>query len=185
MGGKTGVMMRPEISALLARYGETLIACGMVGVGLWIFTAPGPVLSGFGGLLALASAGWAVAALRRARFHSEEEAPGVVDVVEGAIRYLGPVSGGAVALSELVAVDVLLVGGTQRCWRLRQADGQAVLIPMGAAGADRLHDVFSALPGLREADLSAALRHGGEGARRVWRRADVQRDPTLPHPPSD
>lgn len=167
-------MIRPEISALMARYGETLLACGAIGLGLWFFLAPGPVLSLFGVFVALCGAGWAVAALRRARFRVEGEAPGVVDVVEGAVRYMGPVTGGAIALSELVAIDVLVIGGSQRNWRLRQADGTVLSIPQAAAGAERLHDVFSALPGMRERTLTAALRHRGDTPGRVWRRSDVR-----------
>lgn len=178
-------MIRPEISALLSRYGETLAALGVVAVGLWFLSAPGPVLAGFGALVALAGAGWAVAALRRARFHSDGSAPGVVDVIEGAVRYMGPMTGGAVALSELVAIDVLIVGGTQRCWRLRQSDGTTILIPQRAEGAERLHDVFSALPGMRDRDLSAALRHSGDAPFRVWRRADVRHMEDTPALPAD
>jgi hypothetical protein len=167
-------MMRPEVTAFLSRYGETLIACAVVVLGLWFLTAPGPVVRGFGVLVALAGAGWALTALRRARFRAEGEAPGVVDVVEGAVRYMGPVTGGAIALSELAAIDVLIVGGTQRCWRLRQIDGQTVLIPQAAEGAEALHDVFAALPGLRVRDLGAALRHTGDAPLAVWRRSAVR-----------
>ena len=56
-----------------------------------------------------------------------------------------------------------------RLWRLKQADGQALLIPVAAAGADRLFDAFATLPGMDTQALVAALEGTGED-RVVWRR---------------
>ena len=66
-------------------------------------------------------------------------APGVVEVDEGQISYLGPAFGGSISVPELVELRLLTAGG-RRMWRLKQADGQALLIPVEAVGADRLFD---------------------------------------------
>ena len=42
-------------------------------------------------------------------------------------------------------------------WRLRQHDGQALLIPVSAMGAERLFDAFAALPGMDTGVLVAAV----------------------------
>ncbi|EKD59716.1 MAG: hypothetical protein ACD_54C01179G0003, partial [uncultured bacterium] len=42
--------------------------------------------------------------------------------------------------------------------RLKQRDGQAILIPVDATGAERLFDAFASLPGMKTSDLVAALQ---------------------------
>ena len=42
-------------------------------------------------------------------------------------------------------------------WRLKQTDGQALLIPVDAEGAEKLFDVFASLPGMDTAELVLAL----------------------------
>jgi hypothetical protein len=111
----------------------------------------------------------------------------VVEVDEGQVGYLGPSFGGYVALPDLVEVRLVTLHG-RRLWRLKQADGQTLLIPVDAAGANGLFDAFCSLPGMDMASLLAALeipvRQGrgglpalrGEGAvpeaamQVVWRR---------------
>ncbi|MCH2166273.1 MAG: hypothetical protein MK107_01050 [Oceanicola sp.] len=166
--------MRPEVTALLSRYLETFIAAGVAAVGLRFAVSPGPVVQGFGLLLTLVGIGWAVTALRRARFHAKGEAPGIVEVIEGRISYMGPVMGGVVAVDDLIALDVLVVAGARRCWRLRQNDGQALLIPQSAEGAEALYDVFAGLPGASQTALVTALSYSGDTALAVWRRAAVR-----------
>jgi hypothetical protein len=102
------------------------------------------------------AAGLGVLAWRRKRFAQTGEAPGVVEFDEGQVSYFGPNSGGAVALRELVELRLLMVGG-QRVWRLKQQDGQALLIPVAALGAERLFDAFASLPGMDTAALVAAV----------------------------
>jgi hypothetical protein len=79
-----------------------------------------------------------------------------VEVDEGQVGYLGPSFGGFVALPDLVEVRLVTMYG-RRLWRLKQADGQALLIPVDAAGAERLFDAFGSLPGMDMAALLAAL----------------------------
>ena len=89
----------------------------------------------------------------------------------------------ALALPDLIEIRLLTMRG-RRLWRLKQADGQVLLVPVDAAGAERLFDAFASLPGLGTADLLAALTPAGAGAgetlpgpdattRVVWRRAGV------------
>jgi hypothetical protein len=90
------------------------------------------------------------------RFAQDIAAPGFVEVIEGEVRYFGPTFGGAVSLSDLTELRLMTLHG-RRLWRLKQRDGQALLIPIDAAGAEALFDGFTTLPGLDMAAVLAAL----------------------------
>jgi hypothetical protein len=151
-------MIRAEALARLRPWRET-VAAGLAGLaGLWVATRGGPVLLAAGLVLVVFAAAWGLAAFRRLRFTQTVAAPGMVEVDEGQIGYLGPAFGGYVALPDLVELRLLTMRG-RRLWRLKQADGQALLIPVDAAGADRLIDAFASLPGMDSGALLSAL-HG-------------------------
>ncbi|MCB2138740.1 MAG: hypothetical protein KDE17_05700, partial [Rhodobacteraceae bacterium] len=121
-----------------------------------------------GAVLGATGLAWLVVALRRRRFARAIEAPGVVEVDEGQIGYLGPTFGGYIALRELAEIRMIDVQGRGH-WRLRQADGQILLIPVSAAGADLLYDAFAALPGIDMGVLSRAV-DARAGTQVLWRR---------------
>lgn len=172
-------MIREGAQEALWRWREVLVGAGVIGLGLWLVVLGGYVLVPFGTLVAFGGAAFGVLALRRLRFAGADDAPGVVQVDEGQVGYMGPAVGGFVSLSELVELRLISMRG-RRLWRLKQGDGQTILIPVDAAGADALFDAFCALPGLSSADLVAAMAPvaggdsravmaGGEN-RVVWRR---------------
>lgn len=174
-------MIRPQVKAALWRWREVIAAAVIGGVGLWFIRLGGLILIPAGaGILVLATA-LGLNAWRRMRFGQGIGAPGVVEVDEGQISYMGPEIGGFVSLPELVEIKLITLRG-RRMWRLKQADGQAILVPVDAAGADRLFDAFASLPGLDTADLVAVLGpdamgdgqlpapDGLAGMRMVWRR---------------
>jgi hypothetical protein len=167
-------LIRGEL-IVAARRGKELIAAGLVAiVGLWLMQLGGYILVPAGlGLMAI-SAFWGVQTWRRLRFAQGVDAPGVVEVDEAQVGYLGPSFGGFVALPDLVELRVLTLQG-RRLWRLKQNDGQALLIPVAAAGSDRLFDAFASLPGMDTEALVAAAEGGGPDGI-VWKRAgtDVQ-----------
>ena len=143
-------MIRPEFIALLRRFSEVLWAVAVLA--LWPLADRAWRLSAhprrhrhwaFG-------VAWGILALRRLRFVQTIDSPGVVEVDEGQIGYLGPQSGGYVSIPELVELRLLRLRG-RRVWRLKQADGQALLIPVDASGADKLFDAFASLPGMNTA----------------------------------
>lgn len=148
--------IRPEVMDLLRRYREALAAGLVVLAGLWLMALGGYVLVPLGLILAGVGAALTVTALRRARFAQTVAAPGLVELDEGQVGYLAPDLGGYLSLDELVEIRLLTLRG-RRMWRLKQADGQALLIPVDAAGADRLFDAFAGLPGMDSQALVAAL----------------------------
>lgn len=159
--------MRPEVRALLIRWREVLVACALVLAGLWLVSRGGWLLGGVGLAVGIAGVGLAFVALRRLRFSRPVTDPGLVEVLEGQISYLGPQDGGWVALSELSELALVQQGAA---WRLRQADGRVLLIPAAAKGADRLFDTFAGLPGIDMGAVLRALNHPGPD-RLLWRRS--------------
>jgi hypothetical protein len=149
-------LIRPEVTALFVRASEVIWAAGMAGFGLWLIWLGGYLLTPLGAGIAVLGVGWAVLALRRMRFTQDIAAPGMVEVDEGQIGYMGPDIGGFVSLPELIELRLLTLRG-RRVWRLKQADGQALLVPVDAAGAEGLFDAFASLPGMDTAALVAAI----------------------------
>lgn len=165
-------MIRPELAARLRPWAETLSALALVLFGIWVAALGGWVFRPMGGLIAVIAAIWALDARRRMRFRSKATAPGVVELDEGAIRYLSPdrVLGGEIALRDLSEIRLLRLSG-QRQWRLKSLDGQALLIPVDAPGAERLASAFASLPGLDMGRIAAALAHDGPAMQTLWTRS--------------
>lgn len=161
-------LIRPEVQHLLWRAREVIVAAITGLVGLWLMSLGGYLLFPVGAVLVVISALWALHALRRLRFSQEVEAPGMVEVDEGQVGYLGPTFGGFVAVPDMVELRIITVQG-RRLWRLKQNDGQALLIPVAAAGSDRLFDAFTSLPGMdTQALVEAASGDAADGV--VWQR---------------
>lgn len=149
--------IRPELSAALVRYREALAAGLVVLAGLWLVVLGGYVLVPLGLIIAAIGAILTLTALRRARFAQTVAAPGMVELDERQVSYLAPELGGFISLDELEEIRLLAMRG-RRMWRLKQTDGQALLIPVDAEGAEKLFDVFAALPGMDTAALVLTLQ---------------------------
>lgn len=174
----TGI--RPEVRDALARWSEPALGAVVLALGLWTATRGGWLLAAGGGMVAVLGAGWLTLGLRRLRFRGQGDAPGLVVLDESRITYMGPRIGGSISLDELTEIRLLTLRG-RRAWRLRQADGQVLLVPLDSTGAEALFDAFASLPGLSSATLVAALAGDGPatgqrlpavggGDRLVWRR---------------
>ncbi len=161
--------IRPEARALLWRWRELLAALLFLLLGLWW------VLTGVG---VTAISGWACLALgvvlavvggQRMRFRLGSGGPGVVQVTEGQISYFGPLTGGAVARSE---IETLRLDHTARPshWVLEQPGQAPLAIPVTAAGAEALFDVFASLPGLKTERMLSELHHKGPHQVVIWQR---------------
>lgn len=181
-------VIRPEAAAALMRWREVGAGAALAALGLWWGLAAHGLLAWLGwGLVALGAA-LALSGWRRARFDQGRAGPGVVTVDEGAIAYFGPHDGGVIALSELTRIELHPPAGTPDHpehpgrplrpgrplgpghWRLI-APGQGagrLDIPVNAAGAAALFDVFSALPGLDTPAMLAALGKPGGAVILIW-----------------
>ena len=169
--------LRPEAAVALQRWREVIAAVIFAAAGGWIFALGGYFFAALGALVMATGAGLGWTALRRMRFACAPTGPGVVEIDEGQVGWFGPGVGGFVSLTELSDLGLVTVANL-RCWRLKQEDGQLLLIPVAATGADRLFDAFAALPGMDPARLITALE-GEVDHPFVWRRT---RAPALSRP---
>jgi hypothetical protein len=149
-------VIRPELRERLWQGREVILAAILVLLGLWWIWLGGLVLIPLGAALAALGTALGLIALRRLRFGQGVHAPGIVEVDEAQISYFGPDGGGFVSVPDLAELRLTMIAG-RRFWRLKQADGQALLLPVDAAGADRLFDTFASLPGMDSQALVAAL----------------------------
>lgn len=161
-------LIRPEVADRLTRWREALAAVAVGAFGLWVATRGGWFLAGVGGLVLLLAASLFWSAVQRLRLQPADAGPGIVEIDEGQIAWYGPGIGGFVSVRELTELGLVTVQGL-RVWRLRQADGQLLLIPTGAQGVEGLIDALTALPGLEIQRLVAALEAGVD-APFLWRR---------------
>ena len=138
--------LRPEATARLKQWREAMIGTTIAGIGGWIaFASFGlGVLAGW--VIALIGAALIFTGTRHALFRTDTEAPGLVEVTEGRITYLGPLAGGTVALADLREVSFTRTNDGSTFWRLSSNEPKPLIIPAGASGVDVLLDTFTALP---------------------------------------
>ena len=165
--------IRPELRQWVRDRAEMLVFAAVFLLGLYVALLGGWFLALVGGCVMVIGGVLAVGAFRRSPFRRPIGAPGVVEVVEGAIRYYGATErGGEIALRDLSEIRLLRVEGRAH-WRLRSISAEALLVPADAAGASALADAFTALPGLDMGMVSHALAQVADkddAIRTVWRR---------------
>lgn len=159
--------LRPEAAATLMRFRETLagLAATLLGV-WWLTTGVGAVVL-VGAVLAVAGPLLAWAGIQRARFRGAGEGPGMVRVVEGQLTYYGPADGGAVFTQDITGL-ALHPGASGPEWVIHHRGGPPLVIPVDAAGAEALFDVFAALPGLETQTMLARLSHPPPEPVTIW-----------------
>ena len=165
-------MIRPTALALLHRWREVIGSAVFAALGLWMASRGGYVFLPLGMAGTIAALGYGLSAYRRMRFAQQTNAAGFVEVTEGQIAYFAGDTGGFVALPELVELRLITLS-RRRYWRLKQRDGQALLIPVDAAENAALFDAFASLPQMDSAALIAALTTPPQtesATQTLWRR---------------
>jgi hypothetical protein len=128
------------------------------------------VLFGLGIVLLIGGGALAVAGVQRARFRQGSEGPGVVQVVEGRVTYFGPWGGGGGVARPARLAGTRAGQGRRGAWVLIEDEGERLEIPVDARGADRLFDVFAALPGLDTRAMLANLQPPVRERTQIWQR---------------
>lgn len=183
-------MIRPAAMAQIGRWAEVGAAALVAAFGAYLISLGGYVLLPIGAVIMAASLPLALVAYRRLRFAQTTQGEGVIEVIEGELRFYAPLSqrigpqiigapnpptpqmGGFLNLPDLAELQ-LIHRDHRRFWRMKTTDGQALIVPVDAAGHDALFDVFAALPQIDAAALITALTHPaqtGDGAQTLWRR---------------
>ncbi len=173
-------MIGPSALTFFKRHFELGFAFGVGLVGGYWLILGGYVFTPLGALLIAVAAPWAIAAYRRLRFVQSIASEGLIEVVEGELRFFAPDDGGGrhapmggfLNLPDLAELRLLHLD-SRRFWRMKTVDGQALMVPVDAAGHDALFDVFAALPGMDDAALIHALTHAPatpSATQTLWRR---------------
>lgn len=163
--------VRPAASAALMRWREALVGFGVVCLGVWWALTPGQLVQWLGYAVMLGGLALLIAGIQRGRFRTGAGGPGVVRVDEGQIAYFGPLTGGAVALSELATLSLDATGKPAH-WVLFQPGQPELYIPLNATGAEALFDVFATLPGIRTERMLTLMHRTDAGLHLLWERSD-------------
>jgi hypothetical protein len=164
--------IRPEAMAGLSRWREVLIGSSVLALGAWWVLGVGGLLHWIGYAVAAGGLALIAAGIQRARFRGGRGGAGVVQVDEGQIAYFGPLTGGAVARSEMTAL-MLDRSGKPAHWVLRQPGQPDLHIPLNAEGSEALFDAFGALPGLRTEHMLSQMSASGDQAVVIWQKRTV------------
>lgn len=156
--------IRPEARAGLMRWRELLIGAALDIAGLVVVMGPTRANLIFGVLLMLLGTVLMVIGLQRGRFRTAGGGAGVVQVDERQITYLGPESGGIIALEDLRQLAIV----PPHTWELVDLRGVPVRIPVDAEGTEALFDAFSALPGISTARLANVGRVRPTSRTIIW-----------------
>ena len=163
--------IRPEATHALYRWRETLLGAGAVILGLWWALSATGYISWIGWIIVMVGLALATAGVQRARFRIPGQGPGMVRITEGQITYFGPLTGGAIALTELSQIAITSSGKPAH-WVLSQAGQPDLFIPLTAEGADGLFDAFSSLPNMRTEFMLAQMTRETVGTVTIWRKQE-------------
>ena len=163
-------LIRPETRDLLVRWRQ-MIAAGLVAaLGLYWALASFGILRWVGVAMVLIALALAVDGWQRLRFAQDGQGPGIVHVVERRLAYHGPLTGGMMDVPDIVHLSLEPQARPAPHWILQDKAGAVLEIPVNAAGADALFDVFATLPGIDTGAVLAALEQAPDERVTVWSR---------------
>ena len=163
--------IRPEVLQGITRWRETIIGLVAAMLGsVWMITSYGAVQI-LGTVLAIGGALLVIAGIQRGTFRRSTLGPGLVNIVEGQMTYFGPTDGGAVFIKDISRLEIHRDSASGPAWVVHHDGGPALHVPVDAAGAENLFDVFSNLPGLNTRVLLDNLRSPPPGLTPIWDRA--------------
>ena len=160
-------MIRPQAQQSLWLWREVLVGALLFALGAWWFFTSFGIMVWLSVIISIVGVVISVLGYQRAKFFTGSDGPGVVEIQEGQISYLGPITGGALAYSDLTKVELISVSH-KRHWRLSHTGGLAVIIPVDAQGADQLFDVFASLSGVQTSKMLSALGSNSELPIIIW-----------------
>ncbi|SLN21103.1 hypothetical protein AQS8620_00579 [Aquimixticola soesokkakensis] len=161
-------MIRAELARRLKRFAEPLGAFAGALLCLWAALTTFGVTRWVMAVFALAALCFGLVALQRALFRARGVGTGLVEVDEGMLRYMSAFDGGEV---EITAIDSLWLLPAQRGaahWQVEGKEGSRLRIPVDAAGADQLFDVFAQLPGIETGRMLRQLRDAPDTPVVIW-----------------
>lgn len=161
---------RPEVRAFFWRWREVIVAAVVVGLGLWWALAGAGITVWLGYVFMAIGLAWGWAAVQRVRFAQGGDGPGVVQINERRLAYFGPLDGGVMDVEDLIRLELDPGSFPKPSWILTGIGGQRIAIPVNAANAEALFDVFAALPGIRTETVLDVLSRTPDLRVIVWSR---------------
>lgn len=162
--------LRPAARAALWRWREALTGTGVVLFGFWWGVGAATLVQWIGWAFVAIGLALLVGGIQRGRFRTDAEGPGVVQVDERRLSYFGPLTGGIIDMDDLTLLELDPQAMPGAHWILTGQGGQRVAVPVNADGADALFDLFASLPGIRTADMLAALEQSPTNRITIWNR---------------
>ncbi|MFK7753968.1 MAG: hypothetical protein AB8B51_15660 [Sedimentitalea sp.] len=165
-----GYFIRPEISAVIIRWREVILAGVVLALGLWwVLTGVG-IHVWLGYIFCAIGIGWGVAGVQRARFAQDGDGPGVVQIRERRLAYFGPLDGGVIDVADLSRLEIDPTSHPDPSWILTSIEGHSLTIPINAKGSEDLFDVFATLPEIKTATVLDVLSRTPDARVTVWSR---------------
>ena len=166
--------MRPEALSSLNRWRDVLIALALITLGAWMFATKLGVPSAAGAVLILLSLAFGWTGYRRARFTTKGDGPGVVELDERQISYLGPLNGGSLAIETITRITIQSslnrLKEPQQHWQLESSDGEMLRIPSSAKNAQALFDAVTSLDGVNYDQAIKAMQATHADLFLVWQK---------------
>lgn len=162
--------LRPEARAALWRWREALTGAGVIAFGFWWGVGAASLVQWIGWAVVVLGVALALAGIQRARFRTGAGGPGIVQVDERRLSYFGPLTGGIIDMDDLIRLELDPQALPAPHWILSGQGGQRIAIPINANGADALFDLFASLPGIRTAQMLAAMEHAPKARITIWDR---------------
>lgn len=165
-----GEFFRPEVRAFFWRWREVIAATGVLFLGLWWALTGVGINLWLGYIFCAVGVIWGVAAIQRVRFAQDGDGPGVVHIRERRLTYYGPLDGGVIDVVDLVKLELDPSSYPEPSWILTNVEGHALAIPVNAAGAEDLFDVFAALPDIKTTAVLDVLSRTPAARVTLWSR---------------
>lgn len=179
--------VRPEAQQTLNRWGEAIIGLVLLCLGAALL-ATTPILWRFiGCVCGMVGISLVYTGVQRGRLRQSIDGAGVLVAVEGQITYLGPETGGTVALPSITALKYKDVG--EGLWRIESKGTDPLDIPANARGAEHLATALAALPAFEVNAMLHAQRSDADIWQLVWKRqsssslTEAHRPALQPHEP--
>lgn len=160
--------MRPEARAALWRWREVLYAGAIAAFGLWWAIGGLGIVKWIGLIFVALAVILGIAGIQRGRFRQSGTGPGVVQVAERRLAYFGPLNGGAMDIADLTKLELDPSSHPAPSWLLTGMGGQHLSIPVNAAGAEALFDLFGSLDGIQTEAMLDVLSHTPSVRVEVW-----------------
>jgi len=167
--------IRPELRNQIQRWREIIFAAGVVAVGIWVFSAGGPLFGLIGGIIALAGLGLGIIGWRRLRLNFGEGGLGVVEVDERQISYLLSYGGFSLSISEITAIEIhtnsLGPFSPDLFWVFKSIGQHPQSIPGNAVGAAKIYDVLASFDNVNFDRAIAATKSTEASVFQIWKKA--------------